>query len=88
MRSSYPKLHSIKWKSGVNADNVELLHYEKKETVPLVDVLSSALNAGLTDVALVGKYPNGESYIASTIRDHQKAAYLLGYGQFLLMENE
>lgn len=75
MRTSVPKLHSIRFKTGPLAENVE--HICADDTgVPVVNVLHGAAEAMLTDVVLIGYDADGQEYIAGSVGDPQRTAYM------------
>lgn len=82
-KTSVPKLHSIKFKSGAFAgDDVVYPREFRGENLPAINILEGAAMANLTDVVLIGYEPNGEEYIAGTMRCNKKAAYMFARGQF------
>lgn len=85
-KKSVPKLHSIKWKTGANADNVELHPNRASKDIPVVDVLSGALNAQLKEVLVAGREPDGTLYVASSISDISRAHLLVSLAGKILLE--
>ena len=75
MRTSTPKLHSIKFKSGATADNVHYLPRDKD--LPAINVLEGAIMENLQSVVLIGYDQNGNEYVASSFNSHKESAYLL-----------
>lgn len=73
---SIPKLHSIKWKDGVSADNIGFHPNAGDKYVPVREVLSSAYNVNLSDVVLFGYDEDGLEYIAGSTPDIQRAHYM------------
>jgi len=81
-RTSIPKLHSIKFKSGAFADNVLYSpDFARPEYLPVNNILEGAMLAGLKHVVLVGIRHDGSEYIAGTFKCHAQAAYLFGRGE-------
>lgn len=54
LKTSIPKLHSIKWKNGALAENVECLSNYNSEGVPVDNVLKGAYEAGCYEVVVFG----------------------------------
>lgn len=82
---SIPKLHSIKWKDGVHADNVDCHPDRGAVDIPARDVLVGAINADLTNVVIAGYDQNGREYIAGSFANIGEGAYMFGRGQLTLL---
>jgi hypothetical protein len=77
MRASYPKLHSIKLKSGAFADNVVYpFDFERPDRIPSINVLEGAIIENLRDVVLIGYTQDGQEYIAGSMKSPKEAAYM------------
>ena len=63
MKTSFPKLHSIKYKDH---ENVEVLRLMTRHDLPVDRVLMAALNEKLTNVVIIGEYADGSTYHAAT----------------------
>lgn len=83
MKTSIPKLHSIKWKNGLQAENVHIINHNMD--IPVDRVLSGAYSEGLREVVLFGYDQNGGEYIASSSTSKEKSAFMFGRGQLFLM---
>lgn len=82
-KTSIPKLHSIKFKSGAFAD--EVIYPDKfwkgpRSDVPVINVLEGAAIANLRAVAIIGYEQDGTEYIASSMANPKEAAYLYARG--------
>lgn len=79
---SIPKLHSIKFKTGPLADNVEYpVEFPRPEILPAINVLQGAIENNLVGVVLIGYQKDGKEYIAGSYSCFKKSAYLFGRGQ-------
>jgi hypothetical protein len=78
IKTSYPKLHSIKFKSGMFADNVAImpLEYFKDYEVQPINVLEGAIMENLDHVVVAGYDKSGKEYFAGTYRDNNEKAAL------------
>lgn len=85
MKTSIPKLHSIKWKNGALADNVEPLPNIQPHDIPVDNVLKGAWEANLKDVVLLGITEEGCEYIASATCKTERAAYMFSRGQLFML---
>lgn len=81
MKVSIPKLHSIKFKTGPFAENVDYpIEFERPENLPVVNVLQGAMLENLRSVVLVGYREDHSEYIAGTVRDPKIAAFMFSRG--------
>jgi hypothetical protein len=87
MKTSIPKLHSIKWKSGAFAENVVCLdNYQQDEGTTVENVLRGAYEAGLRDIVVMGyKKEDGSEYVAGSSKNVYKAHYMFARGALLMM---
>jgi len=87
-KTSIPKLHSIKFKTGPFVDNViyppEL---KRPENLPVLNILQGAAIQNLTDVVLFGYKQNGDEYCAGSMNNVKIAAYLFGRGQLDMLRH-
>lgn len=82
LKTTTPKLHSIKFKSGPYAENVVYPEqFPTAERIPVSNVLHGAILAGLRDVVIMGYQQDGKEYIASSISNPKEASYMFGRGQ-------
>lgn len=87
MKTSIPKLHSIKWKNGQLAENVYTLNFG--QDVPVINVLQGAAEEMLKTICIIGYDINNKEYIASSYKNPKDAAYLFGRGHlFMLREGD
>lgn len=88
-KKSYPKLHSIKFKRGIYADNViypEAMHQQTPEIdIPAINVLEGAVIEKLRSVVIAGYTEQGKEYIASTYRNPKESAYLFSRGTLRML---
>lgn len=66
IKTSIPKLHSIKWKNGAAAQNVVPIAVTQDTVLPKDRVFGAAYTANLSEVVIVGRDDDGELYVAST----------------------
>lgn len=90
MKTSIPKLHSIKFKDGIYAPNVVEhpdIPYNTRETTHVrpLDVLKGAAEEKLYDVVIFGYDENGLEYVATSSDDPTLAAYMFARGQLLML---
>lgn len=85
MKTSIPKLHSIKWKDGALAENVIILDTYGPEDIPVDDVLKGAYNAGCYALVLFGYDRDGKEYVAGSMRNVKEAAYMFARGQLAML---
>lgn len=86
MKTSIPKLHSYKPKTGRNAENVEFPEeFLPAETIPVIAVLEGAAMANLRDVVLIGYEQDGTEYIAGSVRSPKDGAYMFARGQLNML---
>jgi hypothetical protein len=83
-KTSIPKLHSIKWKNGGMAGNVEVMSGVAYEPLP-DDVLKGAYEADLIDVVVVGYTRDGNEYIAGTPVDISRAHFMFSRGALAML---
>lgn len=83
MKSSYPKLHSLKMK---NEYNVEKLDIVTSVDLNPNDVLLAAINNGMDKVIVIGYDKNGEEYFASSYADGPNVAWLCNRMIHMLMK--
>jgi len=82
MKTSIPKLHSIRLKSGLFAENVVTTEkFEPEGDISALQVLEAAIMANLRSVVLIGYDQDDNEYIAGTYVDPKQTAYLFGRGQ-------
>lgn len=84
---SIPKLHSIKWKTGPLAENVTHIGPDGKKDVPAMSVLQGAAEAMLYDLVLIGYDQDGQEYIAGTMANQQRAAYMFARGHLHMLRD-
>lgn len=84
MRTSYPKLHSIKFKTGPIADNVVHVGPYDRD-IPVINVLQGAAQSMLTEVVVFGYDKDGYEYIASSTGDTQRVAYMFARGHLNML---
>ena len=77
MKTSVPKLHSVKWKSGIDAPNVTHIHEHRHDKIPIENVLYGAINAGCYEVFVCGYDSNSDLYIASSTGNKERVIYML-----------
>ena len=86
MRTSIPKLHSIKFKSGAFAENVSYpSQFKTPKSIPAINVLEGAIIEGLQDVVLIGYRQDGSEYIAGSFTDAKKAGYMFARGHLEML---
>lgn len=83
MKTSIPKLHSIRYKDRENVIN--LYEYTTDE-VPPNDVLMGAINGQLDIVVVIGYDKDGGEYFASSTGNHEATNWLLDVGKMRLMK--
>lgn len=83
MKSSIPKLHSIKMK---NHSNVEWLEIPTTHDIDPQTVLLSALNTRLKEVVILGFDQEGEEFFASNIADGADVLWHLERAKKKLLE--
>lgn len=87
MKSSYPKLHSVKMKRGWHDPKVEVLPTASRDFVDPEDVLYGAYQEGLYDVVVFGYNSEGREYLAMSTPDVGRAHYMLSRGAQLLLKD-
>lgn len=85
IKTSIPKLHSIKFKDGAHAENVIHLQSDSVIDIPVINVLEAAAKAMLQNVVLIGYDAEGYEYVAGSIADHQRAAYMFARGHLCVL---
>jgi hypothetical protein len=83
MKTSIPKLHSIRFK---NRENVVALPIATRENIDPQIVLMAAINARMTEVVIVGYGSEGDEYFAANIADGADALWLLERARKKLLE--
>lgn len=84
MKTSIPKLHSIRWKGdGHLNENVAVLDVERK--ILPYDVLVGAYLEDLREIVLIGYDQNGREFIAGSSPDVQRAQYLFQRGSLAML---
>jgi hypothetical protein len=84
MRTSIPKLHSIKFKNGATADNILYLPHDKD--LPPINTLEAAIVANLRGVVLIGYDQNGNEYMACSLDSYKESAYLFARGHMHMLK--
>lgn len=87
MKTSIPKLHKIKFKDGIFADNVVTSHNWHVGNIRPLDVLKGAANANMNEVVLIGYDGDNQEYIASSV-GIDRTAYLFGRGLLQMLRYE
>ena len=87
VKSSYPKLHSIKPKKGLHAPNMDFLPTASFSKLSADDVLYGAHMEGLDEVIVIGKDFFGNEYIAFSDPNLHKAHYLLQRASLVLLRD-
>lgn len=77
MKTSVPKLHSVTWKSGIDAPNVTHIHEHRHDKVTIENVFARAINAGCYEVFVCGYDRNEEFYMAASTGDLERVIYML-----------
>lgn len=86
VKTSIPKLNSIKFKTGAFVENVVYPHgFKKAENIPPINVLEGAVLENLRDVVLIGYTQDDQEYIAGTMRSPKDAAYMFGRAQLNML---
>ena len=86
MKTSIPKLHSIKFKEGAFAENVVYsAEFPLAEYIPTINVLQGAILQNLRTVVLIGYDQSGHEYVAGSMKNPKEAAYLFGRGQLNML---
>lgn len=83
MKTSIPKLSSVKWKNGQLAENVVTLRHDKD--IPVINVLQGAFEELLSSICIIGYDKNGKEYVATSYSSPQDAAYLFARGQLFML---
>jgi len=83
MKTSIPKLHSLKMK---NHENVEWLNIVTTQNLDPQTVILRALNERMTEVVIVGFDRDGGEYFASSVADGAAALWHLTRAQKKLLE--
>lgn len=83
MKTSIPKLHSIKWKNGQLAEDVHTINFG--QDTPVINVLQGAAEEMLKAVCVIGYDSNNQEYIACSYSNPKEAAYLFGRGQLFMI---
>lgn len=83
MKTSIPKLHSIRYKDRENV--VNLYEYTNDE-VPPNDVLMGVINAQMDVVVVIGYTKEGGEYFASSTGNHETTNWLLDVAKMRLMK--
>lgn len=83
-KTSIPKLHSIKWKDGVHAENVEF-HPDRDRCGISADEILIAAIGKLHEVVIIGYEQDGYEYIAGNSATLKDAAYLFSRGQLTML---
>lgn len=84
MRTSVPKLHSIKFKTGPMVDNVTHVGPPNRD-VPVINVLHGAAESMLREIVLIGYDVDGREYIAGSTSNAQRAAYMFARGHLNML---
>ena len=85
-KTSIPKLHSIKWKSGAFAENVVCLdNYQQEDGTTVENVLRGAYEAGLRDIVVMGYKEDGSEYVAGSTKNVHKTHYMFSRGALIMM---
>ena len=84
MRTTIPKLHSIRFKTGPLADNVDHIGPHNRD-VPVINVLHGAATAMLTEVVLIGYDADGLEYVAGSTGSIERASYMFARGQLYML---
>lgn len=87
MKTSIPKLHSIKWKNGVLAENVERLTGWSKSGIHPTDIIQEAFSADLESIVVIGKRKNGKEYVDWSYAKDEDVAYLLARMHLRMLRN-
>jgi len=82
MKTSIPKLHSIRMK---NHYNVEWLEIPTRHDIDPQTVLMGALNERMADVVIIGYGSDGREYFASSVADGAEALWHLERAKQRLM---
>lgn len=85
-KKSYPKLHSIKFKTGPFVDDVIFSsEFKCPDHLPAINILEGAILQNLQDVVLIGYGPDGSEYIATTMLNVKEASFMFGRGQLSML---
>lgn len=85
-KTSVPKLHSYKPKTGRNHESVVFPEsFQVPENIPAIAVLEGAAIANLSECVVFGYDQQGGEYIAGTSTDVQRAAYMFARGQLNML---
>jgi len=82
MKTSIPKLHSIKIK---NQDNVVNIGGVTKLDIDPQRVLMGAINQNLDGCVVIGYYPDGHSYFASSYASGETVMWLMEHYKLQLL---
>ena len=83
MKTSIPKLHSIRWRG---TDNVVPLSTVTKHNLDANNVLMGAINAGLSEVVICGYLKTGDEFFSSSLADGGDALWHLERMKKMLLE--
>ena len=87
MKTSIPKLHSIKWKDGIWAENIERLDNWEDNGIKVSDVFKHAFASDLKEIVIIGRRENGNGYVDWSGSSVADAAYLLARAHLILTKN-
>jgi len=87
VKSSYPKLHSIKMKSGVHGPSLSFHPNAAYMRVKPDDVLYGAHLAELSEIVIVGYDYSGGEYMAMSTANTERASYMLQRGTLALLRD-
>ena len=85
VRESYPKLHSIKMKTGIHDPKVEFLPSAAYNKIDPRDVLIGAFNMDLEEIAIIGVDYWGREYVASSSPDPTLIAFMAARMQHIVV---
>lgn len=88
MKTSVPKLRSIKWKSGIDSPNVTHIHEHRHDKIPIENVFAGAINAGCYEVFVCGYDRNEELYMAASTGNKERVIYMLELAKIALLSRD
>lgn len=85
MKTSIPKLHSVRWKNGALAPNVSVLKTYNSVPIPAINCLRGAYEEDLKEIIILGYNDSGEEKIFTNQTTVEKAAYMFSRGQIAMI---